>query len=118
MLMRRSLNMKTLIHATLVAGVLVLPALSFAQETNAPLTRAQVRQELIRVEQAGYQPGVNDVYYPSDIQAAEARIQARDSGAPANTSAGGVPMSGSSQSASPVPVLRPASPQSTYFGGS
>jgi hypothetical protein len=28
------------------------------------------------VEQAGYRPGGDDINYPSDIQAAEARVQA------------------------------------------
>lgn len=51
------------------------PAFSFAQASNAPVTRAEVRNELIRLERAGYKP--NKVKYPTDIQAAEARVVAQ-----------------------------------------
>jgi Domain of unknown function (DUF4148) len=37
----------------IVASAIAAPALSFAQ-SNAPLTRAEVRAELVRVEQASY----------------------------------------------------------------
>lgn len=108
--------MKTQILAALAAGMLAAPAISFAQQANAPVTRAEVRADLIRLEQAGYRPGMDDVYYPADIQAAEARVQAQENGAPANTSAGGVPMTGSSQSNSATPGVQPPR-QSIYFGG-
>ena len=36
-----------------VVGALAAPAVTFAQTTSAPLTRAQVRAELIQLEQAG-----------------------------------------------------------------
>lgn len=45
---------------------------SFAQsfDNQQPKTRAQVRQELVELEQAGYNP--NDwIDYPENIQAAE-----------------------------------------------
>jgi hypothetical protein len=62
----------------LVISVLATPALSFAQST-AGLTRAQVVAELVRLEQAGYNPSAGgDNSYPADIQAAEARIAAED----------------------------------------
>jgi hypothetical protein len=70
--------MKSLIHAVVVAAALTVPALSFAQ-SNGPLTRAQVRAELIQLEQAGYQPGrANDAYYPDGIQAAMARVASQN----------------------------------------
>jgi Domain of unknown function (DUF4148) len=82
--------MKTLIRSTLIALALAAPALAFAQSTNAPVTRAEVRADLARVEQAGYRPSSNDPYYPADIQAAEAKV-ATESGSSAATSAGGLP---------------------------
>src|SRR5258707_4855344 len=82
--------MKALIHAALVASVLAAPAISFAQDAVAPLTRAEVRADLVRVEQAGYWPRANDVHYPADIQAAEAHLHAQDVTAPSNTGVVGI----------------------------
>lgn len=68
--------MKTLIQAVALAVVLAAPVASFAQ-SNEPLTRAQVREQLIQVEKAGYNPATsNDYDYPANIQAAEARVAA------------------------------------------
>ena len=67
--------MKSLIQAVVVAAVLAAPVSSFAQ-SNQPVTRAQVRAELIQLEKAGYQPGRSYPYYPADIQAAQARVAA------------------------------------------
>jgi hypothetical protein len=74
--------MKSLIKAVALAAVLAVPAISFAQSqpTNGPVTRAQVRNELKQLEQAGYRPEMNDRYYPEDIQAAQARVDAQTSG--------------------------------------
>jgi len=66
--------MKSLIQAVVVAAALVAPVASFAQQSNAPVTRAQVRAELVQLEQAGFHPGLADPYYPANIQAAEARV--------------------------------------------
>jgi hypothetical protein len=92
---KRSLEviMKSLLHAVAVAAVLAVPAVSFAQ-SSAPLTRAEVRAQLVQLEKAGYQPGRNDPHYPDDIQAAEARVAAQNG---ASTGYGGV-ASGSSAS--------------------
>ncbi|MFP3569037.1 DUF4148 domain-containing protein [Paraburkholderia sp. SIMBA_030] len=104
--------MKSLIHAALIACALATPIVSFAQNATAPLTRAEVRADLVRVEQAGYRPAANDVYYPADIQAAEARVQTQDATAPASSGAGGVP-DGSSQAGAPQAN---AGSHSIYFG--
>ena len=69
--------MKTFICAAIAASVLGIPAAAFAQQANAPITRAQVRAELLELEQAGYNPGGSDWNYPNDLQAAEQRIQAK-----------------------------------------
>jgi hypothetical protein len=94
--------MKTLVCLTLAVSVLASPALSFAQSAPSPVTRAQVRAELVRLEQAGYVPGTGDAYYPVDIQAAEAKIAAQDSQQLANGSFGGTAQGGSSQAGAPV----------------
>jgi hypothetical protein len=85
--------MKTLIQAVVVAAALTAPVLSFAQ-SNEPLTRAQVRAQLVQIEQAGYHVGDDDPHYPAAVQAAEARVAAQDA---ATSGYGGV-ASGASQS--------------------
>lgn len=70
--------MKSAIAAAVAVVVLAAPALSFAQQSNAPLTRAQVREQLVQLEKAGYQPGVSSPFYPDDIQAAQARVDAQN----------------------------------------
>lgn len=78
--------MKSLIQAVAVATALIVPAASFAQ-TNAPVTRAQVRAELEQLEKVGYRVGDGDnAHYPDAIQAAEARVAAQNG----STAYGGV----------------------------
>lgn len=93
---------KILMRLTLVACALGAPALSFAQsnaQSNAPRTRAEVRSDLVRVERAGYRPtSGDDVNYPADIQAAEAKIAAEVNGTLAVQAMGGVAQGGSSAS--------------------
>jgi hypothetical protein len=88
---------KILVGIAFAVATLGAPVLSFAQ-SNAPLTRAEVRADLVRVEQAGYTPGANDINYPSDIQAAEAKIAAQNGQQLANDAVGGVAGNGSSES--------------------
>lgn len=120
--------MKSLVYAMVAASALTIPLASFAQSTdsNGPKTRDQVRQELIQVEQAGYNPALaNDPYYPADIQAAEQRVNAQQGTAVAADQAdqssgyGGIAAgSGESGSASPVQVqrLNRDGSQPTFFG--
>jgi len=110
--------MKTLISAVAIAAALAAPVASFAQ-TNQPVTRAEVRAQLIQLEKAGYNPIASDIDYPSDIQAAEARVNAQNDTAVAantvNTSGYGAPAVSTSQAghaASPVKSDR----NSIYFG--
>ena len=82
--------MKSLAQAVVIAATLAAPVAVFAQ-SNQPLTRAQVREELVQIEKAGYNPAhSNPIEYPANIQAAEARIAAQ------NSAVGGV-ANGSSQ---------------------
>ncbi|SAK46556.1 membrane protein [Caballeronia calidae] len=87
--------MNKLIGIAAVALAFAAPVASFAQ-SNQPLTREQVRAEIVQLEKAGYNPGmVSDSKYPADIQAAEARIAAQNGTA---QSAYGGAAAGSSQS--------------------
>ncbi|WP_233808590.1 DUF4148 domain-containing protein [Paraburkholderia sp. HP33-1] len=71
--------MKSLVQAIVIAATLAAPVAVFAQ-SNQPLTRAQVREELAQIEKAGYNPArSNPNEYPANIQAAEARVAAQNS---------------------------------------
>jgi hypothetical protein len=112
--------MKSLIKAVAIAAVLAAPVASFAQASQEPVTRADVRNELIQLERAGYNPATtNDINYPANIQAAERRVQAQNPAVAqtnpvADTSGYGAPMSGSSQAGG---MLQPTTgPKSVYFG--
>ena len=93
--------MKKLICSILTAALLV-PVVSFAQADNGPVTRAQVRAELVQLEQAGYQPASRQNHYPDEIQAAEARVQATNSGY------GGVAATGAPAVPASMPVAHAA----------
>jgi hypothetical protein len=83
--------MKLFMQAVAVAAVLAVPAVSFAQ-SNAPLTRAEVRAQLVQFEKAG--PADTDASYPVQTLAAESKVAAQNG---ASTGYGGV-VSGSSAS--------------------
>jgi hypothetical protein len=89
--------MKSLIQAVVVAAALAAPVAVFAQD-NAPVTRAQVRAELVQLEQTGWRPGGADPQYPADIQAAEAKVAAQNGA----TGVGGVADSSSSDAGRPA----------------
>ncbi|NTY37251.1 DUF4148 domain-containing protein [Burkholderia diffusa] len=84
--------MKSLVSAVVAAVALSASFGAFAQST---VTRAQVKNELVQLEKAGYTPGLSSPHYPDDIQAAQARVRAADNtgyGAqPAATVQGGTP---------------------------
>lgn len=89
---------KIFVGLALAAATLGAPVLSFAQ-SNAPLTREEVRADLVRVEQAGYNPARgNDVDYPADIQAAEAKIAATNDQPLTTQAFGGVAQNSTSAS--------------------
>ncbi|AOK42703.1 DUF4148 domain-containing protein [Burkholderia vietnamiensis] len=62
--------------ATLCAAATVLLAAPRASYAQSPLTRAQVRQELLDLESVGYDPSAGDADdYPEGIVAAQARLE-------------------------------------------
>ncbi|KIG03618.1 DUF4148 domain-containing protein [Caballeronia concitans] len=75
-----------------IAAFIASPLAAVAQEG---LTRAQVKEELKQVEQAGYNPSERDAFYPNNIQAAEEKIQSGSAygASPDGTSASGRTMS-------------------------
>ncbi|MGA7781562.1 MAG: DUF4148 domain-containing protein [Paraburkholderia sp.] len=116
--------MKSLIQAVAIAAILAAPVASFAQSADTsqqPVTRAEVKNQLIQLEQAGYNPSIsNDVNYPADIQAAEKRVQEQNppvaQNSVADTSGYGPATSGSSASGT-MQMSQPAvASQRIYFG--
>ncbi|WGY66939.1 DUF4148 domain-containing protein [Burkholderia cepacia] len=108
--------MKTqLIAALLVAVSASAAAPAFADQ--AVVSRAQVRAELVQLEQAGYRPGrANDPHYPDDLQAALTRIHANDAVAADSSASSGY---GRDTEATTQSGNRPATriaERSIYFG--
>jgi hypothetical protein len=80
---------KSLVPALVIASALAAPVLAQAAD-NAPVTRAEVKAQLVQLERAGYNPASDQTTYPADIQAAQARVNAEQGTAGnANTSFGG-----------------------------
>lgn len=68
--------MKTLIRTAAAAIALALPIATFAQ-SNAPVTRAGVLAQVVQPDSAGDDPAGGNAHYPAAIEAAQARIDAR-----------------------------------------
>ncbi|AET91169.1 DUF4148 domain-containing protein [Caballeronia cordobensis] len=110
--------MKSIVKAVAIAAVVVAPVLSFAQ-TDSSLTRGQVKDDLRRVEAAGYDPTRSDqTSYPSDIQAAEHRASEQGGNTDnANMNAYGGAAAG--RSAAGMRTMRPMNDDGSkplYFG--
>ena len=103
--------MKSWVNGIIAVAVFSAPLASFAQ-SDAPLSRADVRAELVQLEKAGYSPAAEDASYPAKLQMAEARVdhirvaQAQAEGYGASTS-------GASQSGS---ASKRVDPQGVFFG--
>lgn len=75
--------MKSFAKALVVAALISAPLAAFAQNNQSvtqPVTRAQVREELVRLHNVGYSPLDDRNSYPVHIQAAEARLAGQESG--------------------------------------
>jgi hypothetical protein len=85
--------MKRFLTTLAVAALgLASPIISYAQQTDQPVTHAQLREELRLLEQAAYCPACEDFYYPNNIRAALERIH-KNQGLPTQNAGG----SGNSQ---------------------
>jgi uncharacterized membrane protein len=81
--------MKSLIQIIVIGAALSAPIASFAQ-SSAPLTRAEVKAEVVELEKSGSSPAAaNDFNYPQVTQAAEARVAANSGNGEAATGFGG-----------------------------
>ncbi|WDD92763.1 DUF4148 domain-containing protein [Burkholderia sp. FERM BP-3421] len=108
--------MKSLIAAVATAAVFAVPAVSFAQQANGPVTRAQVQAELTQLRAAGYNPSNDRVNYPTEIQAAEARIHPQQSVANADTSGYGAQPAAAAEAGAPAKVKRIADGAPVFKG--
>jgi ABC-type Fe3+ transport system substrate-binding protein len=72
-----------LVQSLIVAALVAVPVASFAQSQPQPLTRAEVRAELVQLQKAGYNPSSDNTQYPQNIEAALARVQADNGSAAA-----------------------------------
>jgi hypothetical protein len=114
--------MKSPFRTVVVAVFIATPLASFAQ-SSTPKTLAEVRAELVQIEQAGYSPGAADnTTYPADIQAAEARVETQNLknstaqlGSPDSSGVGGTG-SGSSASGAVKPISPNDGTSPIYFG--
>ncbi|WP_027780776.1 MULTISPECIES: DUF4148 domain-containing protein [Burkholderia] len=98
--------MKSLVSAVAAAVALSASFGAFAQST---VTRAQVRNELVQLENAGYKPSQSSPHYPADLEAAEARVHGND-----NSGIGSQPAAAVEGGA---PAVRAHNPRdSVYFG--
>jgi hypothetical protein len=107
--------MKSIKHVAAVAVLIaapLAPCAAFAQTytpSNDSLTRAEVKQDQIQVEQAGYNQSVGDqTSYPREAQAAEARIGTQQVRQAEESGYGGVTQGSSASGASDQTVAQPA----------
>lgn len=98
--------MRSALHSAMAGVVLLAPIFAFAQQQGGELQRAQVRDELVSLEHAGYTPG-----YPASLPAAQDRLSF---GSVTDMTRTRVPaVQGSRQAGRAISV---SSPQSLYFG--
>ena len=74
-----------LVRSLVIAALVAVPVLSFAQSSQ-PVTRAEVKAELVQLQKAGYRESSDYTQYPAHLQTTLARISA-ESGATASASA-------------------------------
>ncbi|WP_322046661.1 DUF4148 domain-containing protein [Paraburkholderia sp. J67] len=84
--------MKSLLGAALLAVVVAVPAVSYAQ-SQQPVSRAEVRAELAQLRAAGYDPS-DWMHYPENIQAAEQKVAAEKANTAYGPSTGSTSQSG------------------------
>jgi hypothetical protein len=70
-----------LVQSLIVAAALAIPAVSSFAQANEPVTRAEVKAQLVQLEKAGYNPTGDQTQYPANIQAAEARVNVENGSA-------------------------------------
>lgn len=106
--------MNKLVSAVVIAAAVAIPAISFAQSAQ-PVTRAQVRAELVQLEKAGYTPSADDVNYPQELQAAQQRVD-QEKLAQGDASGYGSPAAGTTAAGSAAHSLTLTPQQSELYG--
>lgn len=75
--MKSQLNaIAKVVAAAAVASILAAPAVSFAQSNNGPVTRAEVRAQVVALHNVGYNMNSDNAHYPDNLLAAEGRVNA------------------------------------------
>ena len=93
---------KTFIPILALVSVLALPTMASAS-SNGPLTREQVRAELVQLHEAGYNRNHSDAHYPTHMQAVLSSVAAQQQtfsghgGVHSGSAASGAPTVASSQ---------------------
>jgi hypothetical protein len=77
---RITMKLAQSLAAAALAALVAVPALSFAQSSQ-PVTRAEVKAELVQLQKAGYNASSDDTQYPANLQAALARVSAENGAA-------------------------------------
>jgi Domain of unknown function (DUF4148) len=108
------MNIQRALLASVMTAVLAVPAVAFAQQQST-VTRAQVRAELAQLRAAGYQ-GDTETSYPVQIQAAEARVAARQGQSAAAASSYGPGTAGSSAAGAGAGTTATPGLRSVYSG--
>lgn len=67
---------RTIVRAAALAALIAAPTLAFA-ESNQPVTRAEVRAQIVELEQAGYNPFGYEGRLHRNMEAAERVIAQR-----------------------------------------
>src|SRR5258706_1356475 len=93
------------VQSLVVAALVFVPVVSFAQSDH-PLTRADVRAELVQLRKAGYKPASDNTQYPQNIETALARINVKNG--LAGAAYGGVENSSSASGSRPEMTVAPA----------
>ncbi|MFM0597213.1 DUF4148 domain-containing protein [Paraburkholderia dilworthii] len=79
--------MKTLISTIIIAASISIPAVSFAQQTDGPLTRSEVHSQLITAEHEGLVHQSNS-QYPKTVPTSEKAATAFDMSGYGSTAGG------------------------------
>ena len=97
--------MKPLIRSIVTVAALTAPVIALAQPSTGPVTRAQVRADLVQMERAGYNPARrDDAIYPADIPVTEARVAAKSVAMPMSDTGMGTEPSSASESGTRNPT--------------
>ena len=103
---------KPFIPIIALVSVVALPTIASAN-TNGPLTREQVRAELVELQQAGHNRHHSDAHYPADVQAALKSVAAQQQ---ALSGYGGVSSGSAASGAAIVAFGQPSLDHSIYKG--